>query len=58
MALLEAEDGSLVKLNVRTSAVREGDLVTVQDGVLVPDADATQQRKEELRAHFNRLKAD
>lgn len=58
MALLEAEDGSLTKLNVNTAKVQEGDVATIRDGALVPDVEATQRQKEKIRRRFDQLKAD
>lgn len=58
MALLEAEDGTLTRWHVDTSGIREGDVATIVDGALVPNMEATQRRKEKIRARFDQLKAD
>lgn len=58
MALLETEEGNLIKLKGDTSGIREGDLVTLRDGVFITDVAATERRKEAVRTRFDALKKD
>ena len=56
LVLLEQEDGSLIKIEADTSGIREGDLVTLQGDVLLPNPEETQRRKAGIRSRFQKLK--